>query len=220
MENLIPRPARELLAQWKGGAAPEKTERPIGVLFLDIEGCTRLREDLPPREMNAVFERYFAEYLDAVRDLGGEVTEVLGDGLVALFESPDLTRNAVATFTAALDIQGRTRRLNARRGPGRDTITVNIGLNAGVALTGVTCLRGQSGERWVYTATGPVTNIAARLCALAARGQILTTKATSELLPRGCDCRSLGRRQLKNVTNQVEVVEIRPDNGVTEDGEP
>ena len=201
-----------MLAQWDGGAAPEKTEQPIGVLFLDIEGCTRLCEDLPPREMNAAFELYFSEYLDAVREAGGEVTEVLGDGLVALFEGSDLTHNAVAAFQAALDIRRRTRRLNDR-GPGHDPITVNMGLNAGVASTGVTRLRGQSGERWVYSATGPVTNVAARLCALAARGQTLTTQATAELLPSGCDCRSLGRRTLKNVTNDVEVVEIRPATG-------
>ena len=93
---------------------------------------------------------------------------MLGDGLVALFEDPDLTHNAVSAFQAALDIQRRTRRLNDR-GPGHAPITVNMGLNAGVALTGVTRLRGQSGERWVYSATGPVTNVAARLCALAAR---------------------------------------------------
>lgn len=210
LEQFVPRQVRALIAALTEGATAEKTERPIAVLFLDIEGCTRLCEDLPPWEMNAVFETYFSEYLDAVRGAGGEVTEVLGDGLVALFEGPVLKGNAVTAFNAVLEIHTRTRRLNARRGPRHDPVTVNLGLNAGVAFTGVTRLRGRSGERWCYSATGPVTNVAARLCALATRGQILTTKAVADLLPSGRPCRPRGLHVLKNVTGPVEVVEILP----------
>lgn len=184
--------------------------RDVVALFVDIEGCTRLCEDLPPHEMNDVIETYFSEYLDRLRGLGGEVTEVLGDGLLALFERSDIGVVGVrAAVSAALEIQTRTRALNRRRRGRHDPITVNIGLNAGRALVGFTRLRGRSGERWVYAAAGPVTNVAARLCALARRGQVLTTKATADLLPPGCACRSLGPRSLKNVASPVEVVEIR-----------
>jgi class 3 adenylate cyclase len=113
-----------------------------------------------------------------------------------------------AAFEVTLAIEARTRRLNDRRRRRHDPITVNIGLNAGRALVGFTRLRGRSGERWVYAATGPVTNVAARLCALATGGQILTTSAVAGLLPAGCGCRSLGRRSLRNVTGLMEVVEI------------
>jgi len=88
---------------------------------------------------------------------------------------------------------------------------VNIGVNAGPALVGFTRLRGRSGERWVYAAAGPVTNVAARLSALARHGQILTTRATADLLPPGYACRSLGPQSLKNVMSPIEVVEIRSD---------
>lgn len=180
------------------------------MLFVDIEGCTRLCEDLSPREMNEVIEQYFSEYLDVIREAGGEITEVLGDGLLALFESAGLEPNVRAAFGAALAIQARTPKLNARRGSRHDAVTVNIGLNAGPAWTGFTRLRGRSAERWVYAASGPVTNVAARLSALARGGQILTTQTTARLLPAGCDCRSLGPQVLKNVTGPVEVVEVRP----------
>jgi class 3 adenylate cyclase len=181
--------------------------REVAVLFVDIEGCTRLCEDLPPREMNEVRETYFSEYLDIVRAAGGEVTEILGDGLLALFEGPDLKASVSAVLTAARRIQARTVGLNRRRRR-HDPITVNIGLNAGPALTGLTRLRGRSGERWVYSASGPVTNVAARLSALAHGGQALTTKATADLL--GCGCRPVGPRILKNVAGPVDVVEILP----------
>ena len=181
--------------------------REIAVLFVDIEGCTRLCEDLPLREMNELQETYFSQYLDIVRAADGEVTEVLGDGLLALFEGPDVKENARKALSAARHIQACTVSLN-RRQRGHDSIIVNIGLNAGPALTGLTRLRGRSGERWVYSASGPVTNVAARLAALATGGQALTTQATADLL--GCGCRRIGPRILKNVTGAVDIVEILP----------
>jgi len=207
---LVPRNALPLLASDGRGRAPGKWAKDVAVLFADVEGCTRLCEDLPPREMNEVIERYFSEYLDVVRAAGGEITEVLGDGLLALFEGAGLEANVRAAFGAAIAIQARTRTLNKRRGPRHDAVTVNIGLNAGPAWVGFTRLRGRSGERWVYAASGPVTNVAARLSALATGGQILTTQTTARLLPAGCDCRFLGPQVLRNVTGPVEVVEIRP----------
>jgi class 3 adenylate cyclase len=191
-------------------------EREIAALFLDIEGCTRLCEDLPPPEMNEVFEAYFAEFLDVVCNCGGDVTEILGDGFLALFEGGDMRGNVAAAFRAAVEIRDRTGLLNPRRADRHEPITVNVGLNAGRALVGFTRLRGQAGERWVYAATGPVTNVAARLCALATHGQILTTKAAAQLLPGAGRCRPLGPRALKNVTGPVEVVEILPPDGAAE----
>jgi adenylate cyclase len=129
--------------------------RDVAVLFVDIEGCTRLCEDRPPRELNAVRRTYSSEYLDVVRAGGGEVTEILGDGLLALFEGPRLAENARAALAAARRIRARTAELNGRRRR-HDPVVVNVGLSAGRALTGLTRLCGRLGERWVYAATGPV----------------------------------------------------------------
>lgn len=187
-----------------------KVARPVAALFVDVEGCTRLCEDLPPRAMNALIEAYFARYLDAVRAAGGEVTEVLGDGLLALFEGDQPATLARRALGAARAIREATRALNRRRRR-HDPVTVNLGLHVGRALVGLTRLRARSGERWIYSASGPVTNIAARLCALARHGQLLTTRATAELLPPDTACRPRGRRRLKNVAAPVEVVEVVTD---------
>lgn len=191
----VPRNALPFLERDGRGRVRGKRAHDVAVLLVDIEGCTQLCEDLSPREMNAVIERYFSEYLDVIREAGGEITEILGDGLLALFEGAGLEPNVRAAFGAALAIQARTRELNARRRSRYDAVTVNIGSNAGPAWVGFTRLRGRSGERCVYAATGPVTNVAARLSALARDGQILTTQTTARLLPAGCDCRDpWGRR--------------------------
>lgn len=62
-----------------------------------------------------------------------------------------------------------------------------------VDIEGCARLRGRSGERRGYATTGPVTNVAARLAALAKNGKILTTRATSELRPPGCERRRWSR---------------------------
>jgi class 3 adenylate cyclase len=102
---LVPRLALRGLVE--GDEFPEKAMRPVAALFVDVEGCARLCEDLPPRRMNEVIETYFAGSLDAVRAAGGEVTEVLGDGLVALFEVPNLQQAVRGALDAALGIKTR-----------------------------------------------------------------------------------------------------------------
>jgi class 3 adenylate cyclase len=83
--------------------------------------------------MNEIIERYFSVYLDVVRRAGGEVTEILGDGLLALFEGADVKASARAAFRAALEIQARTRALNERHRVRHDPVSVHMGLNAGPA---------------------------------------------------------------------------------------
>jgi len=80
--------------------------------------------------MTALLETYFSEVLDGVRAAGGEVTEVMGDGLLALFEADDTRLAARAALRAALGGRRRTEGLNGRRRR-HDPVTVNMGLNAG-----------------------------------------------------------------------------------------
>jgi len=181
----------------------------VAVLFADIEGCTRLCEDLPPLAMERVIESYFSRFLDQVRNQGGEVTEILGDGLLALFEGRSLREDAARALSAAVGIVDAAEALNAARRHWHDPIVVNIGINAGPALVGTTRLRGRTGERRNYSAIGPVTNVAARLCALATRGQILVTGTVARMLKDAYPARRRGRHRLKNVSAPVEVFEIR-----------
>ena len=206
--TFLPSTALDMLNSTGFAPGPGKRHEDVAVMFVDIEGCTRLCEDLPPHEMTWVIETYFSAYLDIIRRAGGEVTEVLGDGLLALFEGSSLRENGARALLAALRIREATRELNVREGERHDPIVVNIGLHAGAALVGITRLHGESGERWVYAATGPVTNIAARLCALATQGQILVSGAMAKEVARTARLRALGPRPLKNVSGTVEVFEV------------
>lgn len=108
MKAFVPAIAVPDLRRARSGRVPRKRMRSIAVLFVDIESCTHRCEELPPRAMNDVIETYFSGYLDAVRAFGGEVTKVLGDGLLAIFEGPDLRASIEAAMNATDRIRTAT----------------------------------------------------------------------------------------------------------------
>lgn len=179
----------------------------VAVLFVDIQGCTRLCEDLRPSAMARIIERYFSRFLQLVENHNGYVAEVHGDGLLALFEGPSLRQDAARAFSVASAISHATRALNVARGRRHDPIIVNMGINAGPALVGAMRLRGGSGEQAFCSTSGPVINIAARLCALATGGKILLTRDVARMLNGAHAVRRLGPRSLKNVGAPVDVFE-------------
>ena len=186
------------------GGFLEKQERPVAIVFVDIEGCTRLCEDLSPDEMNGLIETYFSRFFDAVESTGGTVNEIMGDGFMAIFDEGGIRHQTRAAVSAALAIRRQSRELNAQRPPEFDPVLVNIGIHAGIGLVGFTKFRTSSGERWTYTASGPVTNIAARLCALATGGAILVSADVAENLEKvGYALEPLGPQKLKNVSQFV-----------------
>jgi len=67
---------------------------------------------------------------------------------------------------------------------------------------------GRSGERWTYTASGPVTNVAARLCTLAQEGAIVLSEVTASLLTDTYVVQPLGAYHLKNIPSPIEVYRL------------
>jgi transcriptional regulator len=63
----------------------EAKERDVTVLFLDIEGYTKITEELGAIEVNALVEKYFSVFMDAIYKNNGDVVETAGDGLMVLF---------------------------------------------------------------------------------------------------------------------------------------
>ena len=79
-----------------------------------------------------------------------------------------------------------------------------MGINSGVALVGSTRFEGLRGTRWTFTASGPVTNLAARLAAAAASGQVLAGPETVRRLRDRYRLEKLGPQPLKNILEDVE----------------
>lgn len=185
--------------------APElaKRERDVTVLFLDISGYTRLSERLPTHVLNALVEHYFSAFLDHIYDAGGDINETAGDGFMAIFQEADSQRHAITAVDTALALLATTETLNAENRV--QPLAVHMGLNSGLALVGSTRFEGLRGTRWTFTASGPVTNLAARLAGIAEAGQVLVGPATVRCLGARYRLQRLGRERLKNLAEAVDV---------------
>jgi class 3 adenylate cyclase len=180
----------------------------VAVLFVDVQGCSVLCEELPPPAMNRLLEVAFGDFFDCVQDAGGDVNEIMGDGFMALFEGRPLRDGAQAAVQAALAIRAHIRRCQEMAGLPEVPFVVNMGLHIGMAFVGLTRFAGRHGERWTYTASGPVTNVAARLCELAQDGAILLSDDTARLLLETYMLRSQGAYHFKNIGRVVEVYRL------------
>lgn len=60
-------------------------------LLTDIQGYTRLAESLPPSELHSLMNRYYAVLIKAVKEQGGFIGNLVGDGMLALWTSAEIT---------------------------------------------------------------------------------------------------------------------------------
>jgi class 3 adenylate cyclase len=206
LAKFVPRQVQRLIEAAPEAPSLDKREADVSVLFADITGYTRLSGRLPQETLDALVERYFGAFLDEIVKHGGDVNETAGDGLMVIFHEGDHPRAALDT---ALAIHRRAREMNAELAGRFDPLAMHIGLNTGPALLGATKIEGQAGTRWTYTASGLTTNIAARLAAEAAGGELVLSETTLRRLAPRPAVEDLGVRPLKNVETPVRLYRLR-----------
>jgi predicted ATPase/class 3 adenylate cyclase len=162
---------------------PELPTGTVTFLFTDIEGSTRLLQELgdrypPARDQHAeIIRRAIAE---------GEGVEVSteGDSFFAAFESP------AGAMRAAVIAQ---RALADHDWPPGSPVLVRMGIHTGEGVLG--------GDNYI----GLDVNLAARIAAAAHGGQVLVSGATRGLvergLPEGTSLRDLGEHRLKDIAH-------------------
>jgi CheY-like chemotaxis protein len=204
--RFVPEAVKRLVAA--NPEAPElaKQERDVSVLFLDISGYARLSECLAPDVLNALVERYFSTFLDRIHEAGGDINETAGDGFMAIFQDTDPHKHAITAVDTALALLAATEALNRENSV--QPLAIHMGLNSGLALVGSTRFEGQRGTRWTFTASGPVTNLAARLASTAEAGQLLVGLETTRRLGERYRLARLGRERLKNLAEAVDIYRV------------
>jgi class 3 adenylate cyclase len=109
---------------------------------------------------------------------------------------------------AALDIHERNREINKRFRENFEPLSVNIGINSGVALVGMTTFKGSLDTRMTYTASGPVTNLAARLADYAKGGDILIGEETRKMIDGRWPVFDQGLVHLKGIDEALRVYSL------------
>ncbi len=193
----------------KDPAAPDldKKDVDVTVLFLDVAGYTRMSETQSRDKVTFIIEKYFSSFLDVIYIHGGDINETAGDGLMVIFQgSPRQT--ALSAVRAALEIRQKTMEINEELKDRFLPVDVNMGVNSGTAAVGMSRFKGISGTRMTFSATGPVTNLAARIATAANHGDILVGPETASRVQEDVRLFHRGLMNFKNVSEPVRVFSL------------
>jgi class 3 adenylate cyclase len=188
--------ASSLLA---GGGSIPVQQSEATVLFCDIEGFTRLTENLGPVKIVDVLNAFFSAMVDILEQHGGVVTQFQGDAILATFNVPvtDVNHagNAIQAAQQMLDCV-------AASDFDGETLNVRIGINTGNVVAGAIGAKG----RLNYTVHGDAVNLAARLEALNKEyGSRLLVSESSVAQAKGFDFLRIGEVTVRGQTNAVNL---------------
>ena len=177
-----------------GRKPPTRAARPamaaaiLVFLIADIRGYTRFTREHGDEAAAQLTERFADLARSAAERWDGQMVEVRGDEVVAVFAS---ARQAVR---AAHDLQSRY--ADAVRDRPDLPVGIGIGLDLGEAVAV------DEGYR------GAALNRAARLCSLAAAGEVLVSLGVAYVVPEGDGVRFMprGQEQLKGYDTPVTVL--------------
>ncbi|MES0809146.1 adenylate/guanylate cyclase domain-containing protein [Roseibium sp. SCPC15] len=162
------------------------------VVFADICGFSRLMAADEERTAKRV-EHAINLVKSLVKDYGGSVKNVAGDGVLALFA------NGSQSIKFAIQMQQECKK-DAVWNSDKDPIQFRIGINLGEVRKGRIGILGHS------------VNLAARIQEVAAPGEICVSAAVKQTA-RGLEnvnFRTLGQPALKNIEEPVEVFAVDP----------
>jgi class 3 adenylate cyclase/ribosomal protein L14 len=211
LSPFVPQSVRKIVEDDPQMLEREKEKRDVSILFLDLEGYTRLSIDRPEDEVNALVEKIFSSFVDPIHRSHGDINETAGDGLMIIFKDDDPRVNAVNAVKAAIDIRERNHEVNRELNLARGPVNVNMGLNTGEALVGMTRMKGALDTRMTYTASGTVTNLAARLAEYAQGGDILFGERTRSMIENLWLVYDRGKVGLKGIEAPVQVYSLFRD---------
>jgi len=179
-------------------------ERDVSVLFADLQGYTAFSERADPADVFAMLNEYWGVAVPVVlREHEGVIERFAGDAIMAVFNaSGDQPDHALRAARAALALQEAAERVAAGR-PGWPRL--RAGVNTGRVVVGNVGAR----EQRSFAAIGDATNVAARLQAEAAVGEVVIGAATAAALGPDADLEPLGPLELKGKGAPVQAFKLR-----------
>ncbi len=152
--------------QLEAGDELVEGEREVTVLFVDVRGYTAIAQGLQPSEIFSTVNRYTEAVSQIVQRHGGTIVEFNGDGMMTVFGAPfAMEQMETAAVAAAREIVCAVRGIGAGGVDAESAdaaIQVGIGIATGPAYVGNV----RSVDRFIWTAIGNTTNLAARLLSL------------------------------------------------------
>lgn len=207
--KFVPTAVTKMVENSPTAEVQEAREQDISVLFLDIEGYTKITECVGGTRVNTLIEKYFSVFMDAIYENNGDVVETAGDGLMVLFLGDDEATHALEAVRAAQAIKEKACIINDDCSLDSQPLVVNIGICSGQAFVGAAKFESYTGSRWAYTSHGTTINVAARLCGHAKGGAVLVAKSTADRVNRDYSFSPLGKFALKNLSGKVDIFALQ-----------
>jgi len=180
----------------------------VVAVFCDLRGFTAFSSRAAPEEVMNILSEYYEALGRVITQHEATLTSFSGDGLMVLVNAPvPVAEPATRAIDMAVEMQRTVQDLVLGwRGRG-----YRIGFGVGLAMGTATVGRIGYENRFDYTAIGPAVNLAARLCASAADGEILVDVAAAEAARGKRILAPLGTRPIKGYDEEIAVFGIVRD---------
>jgi class 3 adenylate cyclase len=175
----------------------------VTIVFADLVGSTSLHERLDAEAVRQFMEAYYAAMRGAVEAHGGRVTQVMGDGVKAVFRVPRVAEDdAIRAVRAGVAMQDAFRALFDQQRGRVGTTGLRVAVNTGEVVS--------DGETEII---GDPVNVAARLQEQGRDGDVVIGGSTQRIVSSLVTLERLGTFALKGRAEEVEayrVVSLEP----------
>jgi class 3 adenylate cyclase len=208
LANMLPKgTAQEIMS--KGKAAKTKYNF-VTVLFSDIQGFTRIAEEMNPEVLIDELDRFFFHFDSVAEKYRIEKIKTIGDAYMCAGGIPERNRtNPVEVVLAALEMQ---KYMRAMRDDPANTAArfwdIRIGIHTGTIIAGVV-----GHKKITYDIWGDTVNTASRMESSGEAGKINISGTTHEFVKDYFTCDYRGRMPVKykGDLDMYFVTGIRPE---------
>jgi class 3 adenylate cyclase len=208
LANMLPRgTAQEIMS--KGKAAKTKYNF-VTVLFSDIQGFTRIAEEMNPEVLIDELDRFFFHFDSVTQKYRIEKIKTIGDAYMCAGGIPERNRtNPVEVVLAALEMQKYMQFM--RDDPANNAARfwdIRIGIHTGTVIAGVV-----GHTKLTYDIWGDTVNTASRMESSGEAGKINISGTTYEFVKDYFTCEYRGRMPVKykGDLDMYFVTGIRPE---------
>lgn len=190
------------------------TQRMDAVIwYFDLEGFTRLTEQLAGEAVIALLNAYFGIVVEVVEGFGGNVLKFMGDGVLAVFDQQEHPQAVDQAVAAAMALEARLAALSIEReAEGAPVAGYTLALHRGRVLYGNI----GGAARLDFTVIGAAVNTTARILGMCGQLQqrlILSADVAEGVSERKGDLVSLGRYMLRGVQRPMALFTVWDGDG-------
>jgi adenylate cyclase len=192
LANVLPKSTASEIME-KGKATKIKYNF-VTVLFSDIQGFTKIAEEMNPEVLIDELDKFFFYFDSVVEKLGIEKIKTIGDAYMCAGGIPEKNRtNPVEVILAALEMRGYMTKLKETSEiEGMKFWDIRIGIHTGTVVAGVVGHKKLSYDIW-----GDTVNTASRMESSGEAGKINISGTTYEFVKEFFACEYRGKMPVK-----------------------